>query len=611
MLKKINISIYFFITWLFSLYLCNHFLQNIPANTLRDQIYSLLLLSTYAFIYQLPAIICYWILNKRAAIAVPVAIILTILSHIYIFIDSHLYDLYAFHLNGFVWNLITTPGGIDSLGADQTNISLILTYILVLSSVHITAILLAYKFNFVLIRLLYVVVIFLFLTITERFMYGYSQAQLYAPVLERAESMPLYQPMTIHGLLKQLGIKVKKAHKVKILQAEGDLTYPKQSINLDKIDKPFNIVMLVSESMRWDLLSPKIMPNMSSFAQQAWNFKRHYSGGNGTRQGIFALFYGIPGNYWDKFLLKEQEPVLFDVLNDYKYQYFIYTSASFTYPEMDRTIFSQIPKNKLIENNQGEPWKRDITNTSALINAIKNRDKEKPYFGYLFYEGTHARYSFSQQHVVRSDYLKTLDYAGLSREELAPNIDGMKARYENAAYGVDRQLQRIVSFLQQTNEMDNTLLIITGDHGEEFMERGRWGHNSSFTDWQIRVPLIVWIPHSQPRTIDQRTSHMDIAPTILKRLGVQNPVKDYSTGIDLGSPVENRTITVASWSDIGLINDEGKLVIPFKSTSQHKNFAMDLHDHPITSSELIQKNRPLIMQALINAQYYSSKKKKN
>jgi len=162
----------------------------------------------------------------------------------------------------------------------------------------------------------------------------------------------------------------------------------------------------------------------------------------------------------------------------------------------------------------------------------------------------------------------------------------MKARYDNAAYSIDMQLQRLVSFLQQTNEMDNTLLIITGDHGEEFMERGRWGHNSSFTDWQIRVPLIVWIPQSQPRTIDQRTSHMDIGPTILKRLGVQNPTRDYSLGLDLASPVDNRTITVASWSDIGLINDEGKLVIPFKSTSQHENLATDLDDNPVSSSEL-------------------------
>jgi len=183
----------------------------------------------------------------------------------FVFIDSHLYDLYAFHINGFVWNLITTPGGIESLGADQTNISLVLTYVFVLASVHITAVLLAYKINYVFIAARYVLVIFLFLTLTERVMYGYSQAQLYGPVLERGDSMALYQPMTMRGLLKQLGVEVKKVHTVKMLQGEGDLTYPKHSLKIDKIEKPFNIIMLVSESMRWDLLTPEIMPNMSSF----------------------------------------------------------------------------------------------------------------------------------------------------------------------------------------------------------------------------------------------------------------------------------------------------------------------------------------------------------
>jgi membrane-anchored protein YejM (alkaline phosphatase superfamily) len=135
----------------------------------------------------------------------------------------------------------------------------------------------------------------------------------------------------------------------------------------------------------------------------------------------------------------------------------------------------------------------------------------------------------------------------------------MKARYINAAHGIDQQLQRIIASLEKSGDINNTLIIITGDHGEEFMERGRWGHNSAFTDWQIRTPMIVWIPNSSPKTISQRTSHMDVSATILKRLGVTNPIKDYSLGVDLSTPQEHRNIIVASWTDIGLINDFGKL----------------------------------------------------
>lgn len=596
--------IYFLAIWLFSIFLCTNFLNAIPSDTLFDQVDVFLILMTYGAIYQFPAIIIYWVLHRRRTLAITVAIVFAIIGNLFVFFDSHLFDLYGFHINGFVWNLVSTPGGIDSLGSDQTNIMLVLGYMATLVSVHVASLFLSMKLSKIQIPVGKILMIFLIGTLLEKGVYGYSKATLYGPVLERSDAMPLYQPLSMNTFLKKLGVDVKKSSKVKLDQTKGELSYPKQPIDLLKVDKPMNIVMLISESMRWDLLTPEIMPKMSAFSQKAWNFKTHYSGGNGTRQGLFALFYGLPGNNWDIFLRNQRGPVFFDVLKKYNYQYFIYTSAKFTYPELDRTIFNQIPKEKLIENDKGEPWQRDLKNTTDLINDIKTRDHSKPFFGFMFYESTHARYSFPKNSIIRKDYLETLDYAGLSREELAPKIGGMKARYENAAHGIDIQLQRVVSYLEKSGDIDNTLVVIAGDHGEEFMERGRWGHNSGFTDWQVRTPLIVWMPKSSARVVTQRTSHMDIVPTILARLGVKNPVKDYSLGVDLTKPVGNRNIIVSSWSDIGLINDFGKLVIPFKSTTQHHNLAADLNDNPVDGTELTLEMRSILFQTLNDVKYY-------
>jgi len=604
-MKNINPTIYFIGTWLFSVFLCTHFLQGIPNDTLRDQVHTIFVLLTYGVMYQSPAIITYWILRRWRSLAMSLGILLSIIGHIFVFADSHLFDLYAFHINSFVWNLLTTPGGIESLGADQTNVMLILSYVGALLSVHIISLFLSIKLPFFQLTATQAVLIFLAATLFERGIYGISRAELYGPVMDRGDAMPLYQPMKMNTFLGALGVDIKKSSKIQLKELDGQLQYPKHPITLTKVEQPLNIIMLVSESMRWDLLTDEIMPNMSEFAKKSWHFTKHYSGGNGTRQGLFSLFYGIPGNYWDMFLRKQQGPVLFNVLNDYGYQYFIYTSAKFTYPELDKTIFSHIPADKLIENNKGEPWKRDQLNTTVLINDIKNRDQSKPYYGFIFYESTHARYSFPENAIVRKDYLQSLDYAGLSRDELAPQIKGMKARYDNSARGIDIQIQRIIDSLEQSNDIDNTLIIITGDHGEEFMERGRWGHNSAFTDWQVRVPMIVLMPNSAPKIINERTSHMDVSTTILSRLGVTNPVKDYSLGVDLATPKNNRNVTVASWSDIGLINDYGKLVIPFKSTTQHQNLATDNDDNPIDGTALATKMKPYIFQALKDARYYS------
>jgi membrane-anchored protein YejM (alkaline phosphatase superfamily) len=580
-------------------------LHGIPNDSLRDQSHTLLVLLTYGLMYQAPALISYWLLSRWRVIAVSSALAFSILGHVFVFSDSKLFDLYGFHINGFVWNLLTSPGGIESLGTDQTNGLIICGYLAVLATVHFGGFLLSIKLPRLQIPAGWLVLLVLLTTAAERGVYGYSNAQIYGPVLERGDALPLYQPMKMNAFLSRLGVSIKKSSNFKLEQVQAELEYPKHPIVLLKVAKPLNIIMLVSESMRWDLLTPNIMPNMTRFAQTAWDFKEHFSGGNGTRQGLFALFYGITGNDWDMFLRHSRGPVFFDVLNDYNYQFFVYTSAKFTYPELDQTVFSQIPKDRLIENNQGEPWVRDQANTSALIDDIKKRDPEKPYFGFIFYEATHARYSFSDEMVVNDNYSKTFDYAGLSKEKLAPQIEGLKARYQNAAHGIDMQLQRIVDSLEQSGEIDNTVVIITGDHGEEFMERGRWGHNSAFTDWQIRVPMIVRMPNSPARTINLRTSHMDVGPTILSRLGVQNPVKDYSLGVNMSKPEEHRNILVASWSDIGIINDYGKLVIPFKSTTQHQNLATDLDDNPVNGSSLAEKMRTTIFQVMTAAKYYN------
>ena len=581
-----------------------NFFEPFENNSLIDEIYSLLLLLTYGAIYQSPAIIGYFLLKRWRAVSLYAVVILSVIGHLFVFFDSHLYDLYGFHINGFVWNLLTTRGGIDSLGADQTNILIIAGYLSVLIAVHLIALLLSGKRLNLYMPVRGLLLIFLFATLTERVIYGYSNAILYGPILNKSDAIPFYQPLTMNGFLSRLGLDVKKSTNIHADESVGDIDYPKKPIVLSKSEHPFNIVMLVSESMRWDLLTEETMPNMSRFSQEAWNFKQHYSGGNGTRQGLFSLFYGLPGNNWDGFLREKKGPVLFEVLKDYAYQYFIYTSAKFTYPELDKTIFSAIPKDKLIENDNGEPWQRDEANTTDLIRDIQARDRSRPFFGFVFYESTHARYSFPESSAIRTDYLKSFDYAGLSRTDIIPNIKGMKARYENAAHGIDAQLQRVVEDLKKSGDIDNTLIIITGDHGEEFMERGRWGHNSAFTDWQVRTPMIVSVPGSSPRSIDRRTSHMDISPTILSRLGVQNALKDYSLGKDLGSPVEHRNIIVSSWSDIGLINDFGKLVIPFKSTTQHENLATGVDDYPVNGSQLLSKMDSIVFQTLAEIRHY-------
>src|SRR5699024_3350189 len=156
------------------------------------------------------------------------------------------------------------------------------------------------------------------------------------------------------------GFKPVRTHTIKIGDT-GRLHYPLHPIHLvpeGQRNKP-NIVWLACESLRWDMLTPEIMPNLWKFAQKNWRFTNHYSGGNGTRLGIFTMFDGIPASYWFAFLEARQPPVLVTTLQKEGYRFGLYTSAKFTYPEFDKTVWASLPSSLLHSHDSQVGWKDD------------------------------------------------------------------------------------------------------------------------------------------------------------------------------------------------------------------------------------------------------------
>src|SRR6185436_5554437 len=74
------------------------------------------------------------------------------------------------------------------------------------------------------------------------------------------------------------------------------------------------------------------------------------------------------------------------------------------------------------------------------------------------------------------------------------------------------------------------LIILTGDHGEEFQDHGGWWHGTTLYDEQIHVPLLVKPPGEGTggRVVDELATSLDIAPTVLAAAGL--PVPDTLQG---------------------------------------------------------------------------------
>ena len=316
------------------------------------------------------------------------------------------------------------------------------------------------------------------------------------------------------------------------------------------------------------MLSEEIMPQTSKFAQKAQYFTNHFSGGNGTRKALFSMFYGLYGNYWSKFLNEQRSPVIMDLLQQDGYQIDLYTSARFTYPEFDKTLFSHIPAEHLHEHASDQGWKSDRINVSRMLDFIDSRDKSRPFMTFLFFESPHARYYFPPECEIRKDYLKEFNYATADIEQ---NIGLIFNRYVNSCNHLDTQFARVIDSLDSKGLLENTIVIITGDHGEEFMEHGRWGHNSAFVKEQIKTPLIIWVPGMKPAEYTKMTSHLDIPATIMDILGMENPAEDYSLGINLFSHKERQYTVISDWDSLVYVDSDCKIILPLKASAMLDN----------------------------------------
>ena len=113
------------------------------------------------------------------------------------------------------------------------------------------------------------------------------------------------------------------------------------------------------------------------------------------------------------------------------------------------------------------------------------------------------------------------------------DIERLRAIYDSAVSYHDQQLGRLVAQLKSWGIWDQTMLIVTADHGEELFEDMRCGHGGSLRDSLVRVPLLIHDPARFPggTIVDEGAEGVDLLPTMLDALGA--PASDAAQGESL------------------------------------------------------------------------------
>ena len=97
------------------------------------------------------------------------------------------------------------------------------------------------------------------------------------------------------------------------------------------------------------------------------------------------------------------------------------------------------------------------------------------------------------------------------------------ALYDGNLAWVDHQFGRVVEELKRRGDWDNTIVILTSDHGEAFWEHGVRGHGTHVYDEFVRIPLVIRVPGLAPRRVEEVVELIDVTPTILDLAGVFVP----------------------------------------------------------------------------------------
>jgi hypothetical protein len=158
---------------------------------------------------------------------------------------------------------------------------------------------------------------------------------------------------------------------------------------------------------------------------------------------------------------------------------------------------------------------RDVSD--AALAWLERRPDGEPWFLFLNYFDAHGPYEpppgFKDRFLPQ----------GVASADLPP-LELLSLRYDEEIAAMDEQLERVLDALRASGEWENTLIIVTADHGELLGEDGLLGHGNSLSQAEIHIPLLVKLPGpAAPRRDDTLVQQTDLLPLVLQQAGVDTP----------------------------------------------------------------------------------------
>lgn len=454
----------------------------------------------------------------------------TLIVAFFIF-NRQVFSLYRFHINGFVLDMLFGGGGGDIFNFNIWLFVIVAVVAILLAAVTTAIWVLCGKIcERVKKRAVTGLIIALVLvTAFSHLFHAYAAVVKIPSVIRSAALVPYNMPLTANRLMLKLGVVSKESLSVNLSNGEGSgVNYPLNAIVAEPDSVKKNIVLIVIDSWNKRAYTPEVFPNVTKFAKNCSKYENHLSSGNGTTSSILGMFFSLPATFKDDLDISGTQPLLVTQMLAQGYDVKPYGSATFVHPPFGRMLFSQIP-NLRLESDGATCYERDCDITNDFFEYIDS-EPQGPFFSFLFYDLAHGCELPAERNKTFTPAWDFPNYLALSKDMDETPYWNL---YRNSLFQVDSLIGCVLNKLEERKLLDNTVVIITGDHGEEFNEnkKGYFGHGGNFSPVQVKVPFLFYDAQKEARKYNHRTTHYDVAPTLLKEyLGVKNPTDDLGIG---------------------------------------------------------------------------------
>ncbi|MCJ8351745.1 DUF3413 domain-containing protein [Moritella sp.] len=502
--------------------------------TMLGQVYSLIsLLGHFSFII----FILYLVVIFPISFLIPFPRTLRFLTVIFatvglslLIIDTEIFKLYNLHINPIIFEILLGESE-QTLNSDWQSLFVFVPF-LFLVELLISSFLWHRLRPLSRFKLGPIIAIFFFCCfLTGHLLHMWADAAVYRPITAQKANFPLAYPMTARTFLAKYGWLDKEAFNKRISdtrkQSDSRLDYPKKPLLINNDNQKLNVLLINISALRADMLNDSVMPEMSKLARKGLQFNNHFSTSNNDLLGNFGIMYGLAPQYWDDIETSAKPPFMLDYFVQAGYNLGIFNTEVLAKQKQTTFINLEGPKTTIVAGT-----KKDNETVQETRRWIKQQDKSTPWFAYVSLQSVQKMKTPNGFPALFYPNIQDLNSQAINRQIALFNS------YRNSVSYIDKAVAKIVYELEQSKQYDNTVIIFTANHGNEFndSEDQSWGYGSNYSTYQTQVPLFIVWPGKTPSVIEQDTNHTDLVPTILTNLAaVKNPISDYSNGIDLFS----------------------------------------------------------------------------